>query len=107
MAIAAHGIEPAVEPGRGAANLGREEGAAPHCLCHQKPMFWHRDARKPPGGYWRCLERKRQINADWQRDKYDRDPVYRLAKSLHDSRLARGKRRARRRQATTPTEGGI
>ena len=31
----------------------------PLCECHGEPMYWSLDPRRPPGGYWRCVVRKR------------------------------------------------
>ena len=74
-----------------------------NCACHGAPCYWYKDARKTKGGYWVCSVRKREharktdtarraVKTARQRDRYDRDPIYRIEKNLSDT--------ARRRRLT-------
>lgn len=59
-----------------------------NCACHDRPVHWVKDDRYRAGGFWRCT-----VNTNAQkRDRYDRDPIYRIEKNLHDY--------ARKRRAT-------
>lgn len=33
------------------------------CACHKAPMYWNIDSRYKRGGFWRCREKKRELNA--------------------------------------------
>lgn len=70
--------------------LGADEPPAPLCKCHGEPMY----ASTNNGG-WICAVKKRQ----YQRDRYDADPIHRLGKNLHDA--ARKRRLSHERRADT------
>jgi hypothetical protein len=69
-------------------------------------MFWHKLPRLKAGGHWRCYVRKREVGNAWAQAKYDRDPLHRIGKNLHDHARRRRDTIERRKQAMTPTEGG-
>lgn len=59
------------------------------CVCHGEPAYWQKDTRTcRAGGYWRCSVKHREKALA----RYDRDPVHRIGKQLHDQ--------ARKRRAT-------
>lgn len=65
------------------------------CKCHDKPAYWQRDLRCRAGGWWECSIKRTQR----QRDRYDRDPFYRIGKRLHDDARRRGATLKRQREA--------
>jgi len=71
-----------------------------NCVCHDEPAYWQKDSRLRAGGFWVCAvvkrERSRRVDAARrdvknarQRDRYDRDAVYRIKKRLHDNERQR------------------
>lgn len=87
------------------------------CACHGEPAYWQRDSKMTAGGWWRCAVTKREAMRDYyethgdrklarQRDRYDRDPVYRIEKRLKQNACDRRKTIERRRAAIATDRGG-
>jgi hypothetical protein len=77
----------------------------PLCECHDRPMH----SNGTTGARWRCRvknlarmrdgqEERRETKTARQRDRYDRDPIYRISKLLHDSTRRRGETLTRRKE---------
>lgn len=75
------------------------------CPCHDEPMLWKNDPTCRAGGHWTCRVRKREIDREWQRRRYDADPVFRIEKNLHDHARRRRLTLERRRALLQKTEG--
>jgi hypothetical protein len=69
------------------------------------------------GGHWTCAVKRREksrrvdgarrgIKAERQRDRYDRDPVYRIEKRLSDDARRRRQTIERRRASLVSEYGG-
>lgn len=71
----------------------------PACPCHDIPMRWARDDRRISGGYWRCREARRALDAArWQTYYHHRMPTSvrygpRYLKNRHAKALARRRER--------------
>jgi hypothetical protein len=72
------------------------------CACHGEPAYWQKDARLPKGGWWECSVRRRQ----YQRDRYDNDPIHRIEKNLKGDARKRRQTIERRRAALASDHGG-
>lgn len=78
-------------------------------------MLFARDRRYLAGGFWRCAEKNRLKSRAYYaankerltaalRDRYDRDPIYRIGKRLADDRRTR-RQSLNRRKAMLAEEG--
>ena len=88
-----------------------------NCVCHNEPAYWQTDRRMLAGGWWQCAVGKREasratdtkrraVKTERQRERYDRDPIYRIEKRLHDDARRRRERLERRRaRFATDREG--
>ena len=65
-----------------------------NCRCHGEPAYWNKDKRLKAGGFWECAVKRRQR----QRDLYDEDPIYRIARRLQINRRERLINLARRQE---------
>ena len=66
-----------------------------NCRCHDEPAYWQKDRRLKAGGWWECSIKRTQR----ERDRYDRDPIFRIEKRLHDDARRRGDTLKRQREA--------
>ncbi len=72
------------------------------CACHGEPAYWFKDATRTGGGRWYCAVKKR----NYERARYDRDPIHRIEKNLHDHSRRRKQTIERQRAALVSENGG-
>jgi hypothetical protein len=73
----------------------------PLCECHGIPQYWHKRKGAPLGGYWRCREKRKALDAArWESYYYERMPAtIRIPRVLQTRRHhALQSRRRRERQ---------
>ena len=74
------------------------------CSCHGVAAYWQKDKRIKAGGFWECSVKRNQ----WSRDRYDRDPIFRIERQMQVARYQRAQTLKRQREALSgslPHEG--